>query len=102
MRAITFGSGTAGPVAQEKTTFAKASQAASKIERNNLLNEVMKRTEVKNDRALAKALEVAPPVISKIRHGRLPVGATLAVSMHEAADISIAEITSILAGNASA
>jgi hypothetical protein len=28
---------------------------------------------LKNDAALSRVLEVAPPVISKIRHGRLPV-----------------------------
>lgn len=37
----------------------------------------------KNDAALARFLEVAPPVISKIRHGRLPVGTELMIRTHD-------------------
>lgn len=47
---------------------------------------------LKNDAALARALEVAPPVISKIRHGRLPIGASLLIRMHEVFDVSIREL----------
>jgi len=35
---------------------------------------------------------VAPPVISKIRHGRLPIGASLLIRMHEVFDVSIREL----------
>jgi hypothetical protein len=41
---------------------------------NNLLDTLIKHLHLKNDAALSRALEVAPPVISKIRHRRLPVG----------------------------
>jgi len=41
---------------------------------NRLLDTLIERLRLKNDAALSRALEVAPPVISKIRHGRLPVG----------------------------
>lgn len=37
----------------------------------------------KNDAALARFLGVAPPVISKIRHGRLPVGHELMIRAHD-------------------
>lgn len=94
MKNITDTNGTA---TQEKTTFANASKTASVKTQNALLDEVMRRIDVKNDRALATALEVAPPVISKIRHMRLPVGATLAIRLYEESGISIDEITSILA-----
>ena len=46
-----------------------------KYDPNNLLTGMIKILKLKNDAALSRALEVAPPVISKIRHGRLPVGA---------------------------
>ncbi len=42
-----------------------------------------------------RALEVAPPVISKIRHGRLPIGASLLIRMHEVFDVSIRELKRI-------
>jgi hypothetical protein len=59
---------------------------------NNLLDSLIKKLNLKNDAALSRALEVAPPVISKIRHRRLPVGASLLIRMHEVSDLSIAEL----------
>ncbi len=38
---------------------------------NNLLDTLIEKLHLKNDAALSRALEVAPPVISKIRHRRL-------------------------------
>jgi len=64
--------------------------------RNNLLDEVMYKMHLKNDAALAKLLEVAPPVISKIRHGTLPIGATIALNIHESTGMSFDLIKGIL------
>ena len=49
---------------------------------DKLLDALLDRLVLKNDAALARALEVAPPVISKIRHRRLPVGASILIRMH--------------------
>ena len=49
-----------------------------------------------NDAALSRALEVAPPVISKIRHGRLPVGASLLIRMQEISNMSIRELREMM------
>ncbi|MDO8301119.1 hypothetical protein [Lacisediminimonas sp.] len=59
---------------------------------DNLLGALIRRLKLKNDAALSRALEVAPPVISKIRHRRLPVGASLLIRMHEVTDLSIEEL----------
>jgi hypothetical protein len=59
---------------------------------NNLLDSLIEKLSLKNDAALSRMLEVAPPVISKIRHRRLPVGASLLIRMHEVSDLSIAEL----------
>lgn len=59
---------------------------------NNLLDSLIEKLHLKNDAALSRALEVAPPVISKIRHRRLPVGASLLIRMHEVSDLSIKEL----------
>lgn len=48
-----------------------------------LLDYAMSRLDLKNDAALALTLKVAPPVISKIRNGRLPIGASMLVRLHE-------------------
>ncbi|QAU33833.1 hypothetical protein [Janthinobacterium sp. 17J80-10] len=59
---------------------------------NHLLDSLIEKLRLKNDAALSRALEVAPPVISKIRHRRLPVGASLLIRMHEVSDLSIKEL----------
>ncbi|MCD6026416.1 MAG: hypothetical protein K0R08_935 [Solimicrobium sp.] len=63
---------------------------------NNLLDMLIKQLHLKNDAALSRALEVAPPVISKIRHRRLPVGASLLIRMHEISDLSIKELRALM------
>lgn len=68
------------------------------VHSNALLDKVLKLAGLKNDAALSRALEVAPPVISKIRHGHLPVGASFAIRLYELTNISIAEIKGILTG----
>lgn len=59
---------------------------------NRLLDTLIRKLALKNDAALARALEVAPPVISKIRYSRLPVGASLLIRMHEVSGMSIYEL----------
>lgn len=56
---------------------------------DHLLNKLIGK---KNDAAWSRKLEVAPPVISKIRNGKLEIGATLILRIHEEFDMSIAEI----------
>ncbi len=63
---------------------------------NNLLDTLLKKMGLKNDAALSRALEVAPPVISKIRHRRLPVGASLLIRMHEVSKESIKDLRSLM------
>lgn len=63
---------------------------------NNLLDSLIEKLNLKNDAALSRALEVAPPVISKIRHRRLPVGASLLIRMHEVSDLSIRDLRNLM------
>src|ERR1700710_1292962 len=63
---------------------------------DRLLDALIEKLHLKNDAALSRALEVAPPVISKIRHRRLPVGASLLIRMHEVTDLSIAELRGLM------
>lgn len=64
----------------------------------NLFNALIARPEIKNDAGLSRALGVAPPVISKIRHGALNVGASLILAIHETFDVPVAEIRRLIAG----
>jgi len=60
---------------------------------NLLLDEIIKMKNLKNDAALCLQLEVMPPVISKIRHGTIRLGATLVVRIHEYTGMPIAWVT---------
>ncbi|WP_423680218.1 hypothetical protein [Undibacterium sp. WLHG33] len=59
---------------------------------NHLLNTLIKTMRLKNDAALARALIVAPPVISKLRSHKLDIGPTILIAMHEASGLAISEL----------
>jgi F0F1-type ATP synthase beta subunit len=63
---------------------------------NHLLDHVVRHLNLKNDAALSRALEVAPPVISKIRHARLPVGGAILLRMHETTGLSLEALRSMM------
>lgn len=69
---------------------------SSEYDPNHLLRVLLQKLNLKNDAALSRALEVAPPVISKIRHRRLPVGASLLIRMHEVCGLSIGDLRELL------
>jgi len=59
---------------------------------NKLLDTLIEKLHLKNDAELCRVLEVQPPIISKIRHRKLNVGATILLRMHEKSNISIREL----------
>jgi transcriptional regulator with XRE-family HTH domain len=63
---------------------------------NRLLDTLIERMGLQNDGALSRRLKVAKTVISNIRHGRLPIGASMLMWMHEATGISIGELRALL------
>ncbi len=63
---------------------------------NRVLDAIIAKLRLKNDAALSRLLEVAPPVISKIRHNTLPIGATLLLRMHEESELSIRELRALM------
>lgn len=70
---------------------------AQQIHRNKAFLDLLILTmSLKNDAALSRVLEVAPPVISKMRSGALPVGPTLLISAHEESGLSIKEMKTVL------
>lgn len=64
----------------------------TKYDPDNLLRSLIGKLKLKNDAALSRALEVAPPMISKIRHRKLPVGASMLIRMHEVTNLSIEDL----------
>lgn len=63
---------------------------------NALLDALIAKLALKNDAALATRLEVAPPVISKVRHHRLPVSASLLLRMYDVSGLGINELRTLM------
>jgi hypothetical protein len=59
---------------------------------NGFLDYLMETYKLKNDAALARFMEVSPPVVSKWRYGTLPFGALYILRAHELTDMPIKEI----------
>jgi hypothetical protein len=59
---------------------------------DRLLDALIAKLNLKNDAALSQVLEVAPPVISKIRHRKMPIGASLLLRMNEITELNIKEL----------
>jgi len=82
------------------TTAAAAAPAQTAEEFNPnpgaLLDHLLTYLDVKNDAALARELEIAAPAVSKLRHGRIPVGPTTLIRMHEASGISIKQLRELM------
>lgn len=62
------------------------------IRQSNLLDLVKVNLRIKTDGALAEKLGVYRPVISNLRSGKLKIGATDLISIHEESGLSIKEI----------
>jgi hypothetical protein len=61
-----------------------------------LLDKLLEILGCKNDAALCRVMDVQPPVISKMRHGHLPVSATFLIKSHDATGLSINDLRALL------
>lgn len=61
-----------------------------------LLDYLLKTTGAKNDARLGRLLQLSPPVISKVRNGRLNVTDSFILRVHESLGISVRQIRAIL------
>lgn len=67
-----------------------------KLQPNALVDYLLKKLSLKNDRQLAEYFDVLPPVISKIRNRRMSVSANMILLIHEKLDIPVAEIRRLI------
>lgn len=63
---------------------------------NHLLDTISHQLNLKNDAALARTLEVTPPMISKVRHQRLQIGASLLIRIHEVTGMRVRELQDLM------
>jgi hypothetical protein len=68
----------------------------SNYDPNKLLDHLIEILNLKNDATLSRLLEVAPPVISKVRHRVLPVGPALLIRMHEVSNLNIRDLKDLM------
>lgn len=60
-----------------------------------MLDVVLQEQNLKNDAALAREIQVAPPIISKARNEVQPLGSSLLVKLHELTGKSTREIKAL-------
>lgn len=63
---------------------------------NRLLDALRERKQLKNDAELCRALDVAPPLISKIRNRKLVISPALLIRMHDTFDMPINELRRLM------
>ena len=73
-------------------TTPRVSTRINRIPANTLLDELIKLTQVSNDASLCNKLNVAPPMLSKIRHNRVPVTSAFILNVHETLHVPVAQI----------
>lgn len=59
---------------------------------SRLLDVLRENFRLETDAALARMLEVAPPVINRIRHRKMPVSGALLIRMHEVTGLNIIDL----------
>ena len=59
---------------------------------NHLIDVLIAKMRLKNDAELCERLDVAPPVLSKIRHGHLSVGASILIRMQDASKLDLRKL----------
>ncbi len=62
-----------------------------------LLDTLIKQLKLPNDAALARTLSLAPPVLSKVRHHKLPLGPVAQLRIHEASGMTFRDIRALAA-----
>ena len=73
-----------------------AGSAPLQYDPNHFVDQLSARLKAKNDAALCRQLGISPPLISKIRHQRLPIGASLLIRAHEVTGMAIAELRMLM------
>ena len=63
---------------------------------SNLLDALIVHLGLKNDAALARALEIESSMVSKIRNHALPVSGAMLIRMHEVSELTIRELRTLL------
>lgn len=67
-----------------------------KYDPDNLLDSLIGRFQLKNDARLSRFLGLEAPVISKLRHRRVPVGPGTLLRIHDKTGIAVNELRQLM------
>jgi len=81
-----------GAASSEPTAGQDAHDHLLQYDPNRLLDYLIEHMKLKNDAALARALAIMPPMISKVRSRRAAISPALLVVMHEASGLSLEDL----------
>lgn len=84
------------PGATSEQRSARNVHEANRYDPSHLLDTLQATLKLKNDAALSRTLGLSPPVISKIRHRQIPVGASVLIRIHEVTELSIAVLRGLM------
>ncbi|QRX83411.1 hypothetical protein [Glaciimonas sp. PAMC28666] len=65
-------------------------------DQGRLLDALLQLKTLKNDAALCRLLKLSPPLISKVRHGRIKMSGEVMIRIHETFGITFIEIRGLL------
>lgn len=65
-------------------------------DQSRLLDDLLHRKALKNDAALCRLLKLAPPLISKVRHGKIKISGDVMIRIHETFGIAFTEMRELL------
>lgn len=68
---------------------------------NSLFDRIIFHAGLKNDASLCRLLDVTPPVVSKLRHGRIGLSGEMIIRIHEKLEWPIKDIKAAIAPVAS-
>lgn len=63
-----------------------------------LLDHLIGSFKLKNDARLSRFLEITPPAISKLRHGKQPITAAMILAIHEKSGMPVKRIREFING----
>lgn len=62
---------------------------------NALIDGLIEKMNLKNDAALCRVMGIAPPVVSKLRHRKLPIGSSFLITAHEISGMTIRDLKAL-------
>lgn len=62
----------------------------------SLLDALIANLQLKNDAALSQTLEIGAPLLSKVRHRKLPVSGALLIRIHEVCGLDISDLRAVM------